>query len=492
MSPISKKPFNPSRHYKNPFHCLKKSLFNPFAGTIFCERLMGLGEKLRGAMESLRKATVFDKSAIKIVLRDLQKALITADVEVKLVLELTKKIEEEAMKEKLPAGLTRREHVLKVTYEELVELIGGAEKKFPEKPKKILLVGLFGMGKTTSAAKLAKYYMKRGMKTGVIAADTYRPAAVEQLEQLCGKAKIPFFGDKKEKQAHKVVEKALKEMKGFDLLITDSAGRSAFDKDLVKEIKEINNVLKPDEKWLVLGADIGQLARKQAEAFHDAVGVNGVVITRIDGSAKGGGALAACAESKAPVYFLGVGEKLDDLQAFDPQRYLSRIMGYGDLQSLLEKAKELSEDGELSPDEIMQGEFNLDAFYKQLKATKKMGSLSKVAEMVGLKMQVPKEMLDMTEDKLDGFKIMMDSMTKEEKTNPDVLNRSRIQRVAKGSGKKEEDVRELIKSYKQMANVFKKFRKIDEKSLQKKDGGLDMQKIGQMFGQKKKKKRHFR
>jgi len=453
---------------------------------------MGLGERLRGAMESLRKATVFDKGTIKAVLKELQKALIVADVEVKLVLEVTKKIEEEAMKEKLPKGLTRREHVVKVTYEKLVGLLGGTERKIPEKPKRILLVGLFGMGKTTTVAKLAKYYMKRGMKVGVIAADTYRPAAVEQLEQLCGKAKIPFFGDKKEKTAYKVVEKALKKMKGFDLLITDSAGRSAFDQDLVKEIKGINKALKPEEKWLVLGADVGQLARKQAEAFHKAVGVNGVVITRIDGSAKGGGALAACAESNAPVYFLGTGEKLDDLQAFDAQRYLSRIMGYGDLQALLEKAKEVSEEEELSPEEIMKGEFNLDIFYKQLKATKKMGSLGKVAEMLGMKMQVPKEMLEMTEEKLLGFGVIMDSMTKEEKLNPDVLNRSRIMRVAKGSGKKEEDVRELIKSYKQMANVFKKFRKIDEKSLQSKDGGLDMKKIGQMFGGKKKKKKHFR
>ena len=345
---------------------------------------------------------------------------------------------------------------------------------------------------TTTVAKLAKYYIKRGMKVGVIAADTYRPAATEQLEQLCSKTKIPFFGDKKEKNASKLVEKALKKMKGFDLLITDSAGRSGFDPDLVKEIKGINKEFKPEEKWLVLGADVGQLAKKQAEAFHEAVGVNGVIITRIDGSAKGGGALAACAVSKAPVYFLGTGEKLDDLQEFDAERYLSRIMGYGDLQALLEKAKEVQEDGDLTPEELMQGEFNLDTFYKQLKATKKMGSLSKVSEMLGLKMQVPKEMIDMTEEKLDGFKVIMDSMTIQEKRQPDVLNRNRILRIAKGSGKKEADVRELIKSYKQMAGMFKRFKNIDEKSLQKKDGGIDMQKLAGMFGKKKKKKFRIR
>jgi signal recognition particle subunit SRP54 len=453
---------------------------------------MALGEKLRSAMESLRKAAVFDKGTIKEATKEIQRALSASDVEVKLVLELSKSIEDAASKEKLPKGLTRREHVLKVTYEKLAELLGGTEKKAPEKPKRLLLVGLFGSGKTTTAGKLAKYYMKRGLKVGVIAADTYRPAAVEQLEQLCKKAKMPFYGDKKEKNAAKVVEKGLKEFKKTDLVICDSAGRNALDKELEKEIREIAGALKPDQRWLVLGADIGQLAKKQANAFNKAVEVNGVVITRIDGSAKGGGALAACAVSKSPVYFLGTGEKLDDLEMFDAQRYLSRIMGYGDLQALLEKAKEVTEEEELSPEELLKGEFNLDTFYKQLKATRKMGSLGKVAEMLGLKMQVPKEMLEMTEEKLDGFKVIMDSMTGEEKQNPDVLNRSRIQRIASGSGKKEADVRELIKSYKQMAGVFKKFRKLDEKALQKKGGGFDMQKLGQMFGKRKKKKRHFR
>jgi len=450
---------------------------------------MALGEKLRNAMDFLRKATVFDKDSIKEALKELQRALISADVEVNLVLQLTKKIEEEAIREKLPAGLTRREHVIKATYESLVELLGGTEAKAPEKPKKILLVGLFGSGKTTSAAKLAKFYIKRGQKVGIIAADTFRPAAIEQLQQLCEKIKAPCFAIKGEKNPAKVIEKAMQQMKGFDLIIADSAGRNAFDKGLVKEIKEINNAFKPEQKWLVLGADVGQLAKKQAVAFHDAVGVNGVVITRIDGSAKGGGALSACTVAKCPVFFIGTGEKLDDLQLFDAQRYLGRIMGYGDLQELLEKAKEaLVEEEELSPEEIMQGEFNLDIFYKQLKATRKMGSLGKVAEMLGLQMQVPKEMLEMTEEKLDGFKAIMDSMTRQEKLNPDVLNKSRMQRIAKGSGKTEADVRELVKSYKQMANVFKKFRKIDEKMLQKKGGGFDMQKLAGMFGKKKKKK----
>ncbi len=295
---------------------------------------MGLGNKLRGAMEGLRKATVLDKGAIKEAVKDIQRALISSDVEISLVLEISKKIEEEALKENIPKGLTRREHVLKVSYDELVGLLGGDAKAAPEKPKKILLVGLYGMGKTTTTAKLAKYYMKRGLNVGLICADSYRPAAFEQLQQLSSKLKVPFYGDPKEKVAHKIVENGIKELKKADLVIVDSAGRDALNDELAGEIKAINKVFKPQDKWLVIGADVGQLAKKQAIAFHDAVGVNGVIITRMDGSAKGGGSLVACNETDADVKFIGTGEKLDDLEEFDANRFLSRIMGYGDLQTL--------------------------------------------------------------------------------------------------------------------------------------------------------------
>ncbi|MDD5163788.1 MAG: signal recognition particle receptor subunit alpha [Candidatus ainarchaeum sp.] len=450
---------------------------------------MGLGEKLHNAMEMLRKATVFDRETIKEAIKEIQRALIAADVEVQLVLDLTKKIEAEAFKE-LPKGLTRREHVLKITYELLVELIGGTETKAPEKPKRILLVGLYGQGKTTTVSKLAKYYSKRGLKIGIVCADTYRPAAFEQLKQLSEKLGIAFYGNPKEKKADAVVKEALKQFSNFDLAIVDSAGRDAFNAELVSEIKAVNNVFRPDYKWLVIGADVGQLAKKQAIAFHDAVGVNGVIITRMDGSAKGGGALSACNIAKCPVVFIGTGEKAEDLEEFDAQRFLSRVMGYGDLQGLLEKAKELSEEQELSPEEILQGAFNLETFYQQLKATKKMGSIGKIAEMLGMKMQVPKEILETTEEKLDSFKIIMDSMTKQEKTNPDLLNHKRIERVSKGSGKTESQVRELLKQFKQMQKVFKKFKGLDEAKLEKmqKNGKLDFGKLLQGFGPKKKQK----
>ncbi|MEK6941752.1 MAG: signal recognition particle receptor subunit alpha [archaeon] len=449
---------------------------------------MSLGEQLRKAIERLRNSSGLDRETVKEAVKDIQRALIGSDVSVDLVLKLSKEIEDAAFVD-LPMGINRREHILKTTYDLLAELLGGSPQP-PQKPKKILLIGLFGSGKSTTCGKLAKWYAKRGLKVGLIAADTFRAAAVEQLRQVAEKANVEFFGLTAEKNAAKVVREGLKKFEQFDLIICDSAGRSALDSVLVKEIKEINSVFSPDQRWLVLGADIGQAAKKQAKAFHESVQVNGVIITKLDGSAKGGGALAACRETNSPVYFVGLGEKLDDFQEFDATRYLSRIMGYGDLAALLEKAKEIQEESGLGIEGMLGGEFNLDIFYKQLVSARKLGPLSKVAEMMGLGSQVPKEMLEVGEEKLEGFAAMMDSMTKKEKQNPELLNKSRIARIAKGSGKTQEDVRELLKNYRTTAKMFSQFKNIDEKKLEK--GG--MQGLLKKFGGlgKKKKKIKFR
>lgn len=439
-------------------------------------------------MDKLRFTSALDQEAVKEAVKEIQRALISGDVEVKLVLELSKKIENQAFGE-LPKGITRREFIIKLCYDSLAELLGGNEAKVPEKPKKILLLGLFGQGKTTHAAKLAKYYTKRGLKLGVICADSFRPAAFEQLKQLCEKVDCEFYGNSKEKNAARIVQEGMRKFEKKELVIVDSAGRSALDEELVEEIKEIQNVLKAEELWLVIGADMGQLASKQARAFHEAVGVNGIIISRMDGSAKGGGSLAACNATKAPVYFLGVGEKVDDLEAFDAQRFLSRIMGFGDLQALLEKAKEAQEEigGELSAEEMLKGEFTLKTFYEQLRAARKIGPLGKIAEMMGMSAQLPKDMLEQGEGKLDNFKVIMDSMTKTELNQPEVLSSNRIKRIALGSGKSETDVRELLRQYKQMKQMFKEFKKLGDiqnpEDLKK--GKLN--KIMQKFAQKKQK-----
>ncbi len=451
---------------------------------------MAFGEKLRNAMERIKSAAFIDKETIKEAIKDIQRALIAADVEVNLVGNLSKEIEKRAF-EKPPAGISRREFVIKATYDLLVELLGGSHKT-PKKPSRILLLGLFGQGKTTTAAKLAYWYKKRGSSVGLICADVHRPASFEQLKQLSEQAGVEFFGEKNEKNAARIVAHGLKQLKKHDLVIVDSAGRSALDKELIEEIKEVKKAFNPDQTWLVLSADIGQLAKKQANAFNEAVNVNGIILTKTDGSARGGGALAACAETRAPVYFIGTGEKLADLQEFDAQRYLSLVMGYGDLQGLLEKAKEVSEKEALSPEELLSEDFTLKMFYKQLEAAKKMGPLSKVAEMLGLKAHLPKEQLEIGQEKMDSFKVIMDSMTEQELSKPEIINRERIHRIAKGSGKSEASVRELLKQYKQTKKLFDKFKKIGKKKDLQGLNEKDIERLMKRFSPRKKKKFKFR
>lgn len=453
---------------------------------------MGFGDKLREAVEKIRRLGVLDGNSIREITKEIQRALLGADVQVALVLRVSKKIEDEAFKE-LPPGLNRREHIAKLTYDALVDLIGGSGKKDIPSPRRLMLVGLFGSGKTTTAGKLAKYYSKRGLKVATIAADTFRPAAVEQLRQVSERAGVPCFFSEGEKHAATAVKNALQKAGGsFDLLICDSAGRSALDDELSREIREIREEFQPDESWLVLGADIGQLAEKQARAFDAAVSITGVVLTRTDGSAKGGGALAACHTTSSPVYFIGTGEKMEDLEIFDANRFLSRVMGYGDLQGLLEKVSELNIEKEISAEEIFEGGFNLQMFYDQLKAARSMGPIGKVAELMGLKTQLPKEFLDTGEKKLDNFRVIMDSMTKQEKTEPDKINHARITRIAAGAGKTENDVRELLKQYKQMKKMFKDIKKIGSMDMEKMKSEAVMQKMMQKMQAKKMRKKGFK
>lgn len=456
---------------------------------------MGLGDKLRQAMERLRASVFIDRETIKEAVKEIQRALIASDVELNLVLRVSKEIEELASRQP-PEGMNQREFIIKTTYDKLIELLGGSEQAvIPENPERILMIGLFGSGKTTSIAKLSKYYQKRGKSIGVICADFSRPAAFEQLEQALNPINVPVHGKPElsgkagMEDIKKVVEAGLNAFKEKNIIICDSAGRSGLDEELRKEIKAIHESFRPRHSWLVLSADIGQAAKKQAKAFKESIGVEGILISKMDGSAKGGGALAACHETKAPVLFIGMGEKINDLEEFDAQRYLQRIMGYGDIKGLLEKVSEIKLEETLSPEELLEGEFNLLVFKKQLEATKQMGPLGKVAEMLGLKASLPSEELELSEQKMKDFEVLMKSMTKKELLNPDLLNKSRIERIARGSGKKEEDVRELIKHYKKMRKMFKKFKEIGkgmkEKDLEKMDLGKIMGKL-KGLGQRKK------
>jgi len=444
---------------------------------------MGLGENLRKAIEKLKNSSELDKAAVKEAVKEMQRALISADVEIALVLKLSREIEEEAFSD-LPGSVNRREFVIKLLHDKLAQLLGGASTP-PEKPRRILLCGLYGQGKTTSCGKVAKWYSKRGMKVGLIAADVFRWRAAEQLRTVAERAKAQFYSNEKEKNAAKVVAQGLDALKDCDLIICDSAGRSALDGELIKEMQMIDDAFRAEHKWLVIGADVGQVAKKQAQAFHEIVGVNGVVVTRMDGSAKGGGALAACASTGAKVYFLGTGEKTGDLQEFDATRYLGRVMGYGDLQALLEKAQEVTEEEGINAEELLENEFTLETFYQQMKAARKMGPLGKVLDMMGMGAQVPKEISEMGEQKLNKYGYIIDSMTSRERKDPDTLNKSRIARIARGSGTTQENVRELLKNFKKMKKVFRQFSALDTKKFE--DGkGINMQKLQKMFTKKKK------
>lgn len=418
--------------------------------------------KLRDIIKSISKSSIIDEAKVKEIIREIQRTLIMSDVSPKLVAELSKSIEKEMKKDKRKlAGVSEKERLIKTVYDKLVELLGGKETYEPRHDKhKILMVGLYGQGKTTTIGKVAKYYSKKGMKAGVICCDVDRPAAYEQIKQLAEKVPVPYYGDPREKKAEKILKEGLKKLKGLDIVIVDSAGRNALNKDLAKEIKEIHKVLKPKEVFLVIGADLGNSASKQALAFRDVIPITGVIITRMDSSGKAGGALSACAGIKVPVTFIGVGEKLGDLETFEAEGFVSRVLGFGDISGLLKKVREVIDEEDFSPEKILTEEFNLRLFYQQMKAMKKMGPLKKVMEMMGL-VNLPKEMIETSEEKLKIYQYIMDSMTKKELDSPELgklLDNSRVKRIAKGSGTKEKDVKELLKQYKMSKKMLKKLK----------------------------------
>ena len=422
-----------------------------------------LGESLKNTLSKITKSIFVDDKLINELVKDIQRALLQSDTNVQLVFDLSKKIKERA-KEKAPPGITKREQLIKIVYEELTNFLGkeAYEIKISKKPTQILLVGLFGSGKTTTAGKLAKFYKKRGYKVAVMQTDTWRPAAYDQLEQLAKAVGVDFFGIRKEKDPVVIYTAFEKRLPDYDMIIVDTAGRDALSEDLISELNQLQAAVNADERLLVISADLGQAAQKQAQAFHDSCHVSGVIITKLEGTAKGGGALSACAVTNAPITFIGVGEKIDDLEVFYPQRFVGRLIGLGDLESLLEKAKEVISEEEAKDiqEKFLKGEFNLVDLYEQMKAMKKMGSFQKIMQMIpGMgQMKLPKEMLEVQEGKLEKWKYAMDSMTKEELEDPELISAERIDWIAAGSGTKIGEVRELLKQYRQGKKMMKMFK----------------------------------
>lgn len=424
-----------------------------------------LSTSLTDAIKKLFKAGVVDEAAVKELVRDIQRALLQADVNVQLVLQISKNIEERALKEKVPPGVSRREHVIKVVYEELTKFVGDkpvALRVEPGKRKVIMLVGIQGSGKTTHAAKLARYFQKRGIKVGLIAADTFRPGAYAQLQQLAARINVPIFGDAKAKDPVKVAKEGFKEFQDRDLIIVDTAGRHKEEKDLIKEMKDIEKGIHPDEIIMVIDGTIGQQALLQAKTFHEASPIGAIIVTKLDGSSRGGGALSAVAATGAPIKFIGTGEKIEDIESFIPSRFVGRLLGMGDLETLLEKVH----DAEIKvppkkAKEIMSGNFTLTDMYEQFAAVKNMGPFSKVMKMLpGMSgSNIPDDMLNTAEGRLDTWQVIIQSMTPEEKENPKLLNSSRAKRIAHGSGTTEKEVKELIKQYFMMKKMLKMFKR---------------------------------
>ena len=432
-----------------------------------------LGESLKGTLSKIANALFVDERLVNELVKDIQRALIQSDVNVKLVFELSKQIKERALQQEPPAGIAKKEWLIKIVYEELVRFLGEEEGKLEVEKKKpfiIMLVGLFGNGKTTTAGKLAKYFQKRSLKVALLSTDTWRPAAFTQLQQLGAQINTPVFGDIKQKDAVKIYGKFESELKKYDLVIIDTAGRDALSKELIEELNRLAKKIKADERLLVISADLGQTAENQAKTLHETCNVSGVIITKMDGTAKGGGALAACAVTGAKVMFIGVGEKIDDFEQFKPKNFVGRLLGMGDIEALLEKAKEAmsEEDAKDLSKKLLKGEFSLLDLYEQMQAMRKMGPISKLVEMIpGMgQIKLPKEALQVQEEKLKKWKYVMDSMRKEELEEPDkVLDASRMERIAKGAGTSTGEVRDLLKQYKMGKKMIKMVK--GEKGMEK-------------------------
>ncbi|MHC3128540.1 MAG: signal recognition particle protein [Candidatus Bathyarchaeota archaeon] len=423
-----------------------------------------LGSSLNDALKKIFRAPVMDEKTVKELVRDIQRALLQADVNVKLVLEVSKRIEERALKEKVPPGVSRREHVVKVVYEELTRFLGekpASIKIEPGKRKILMLVGIQGSGKTTASGKLAKYFQKRGLKTALVCTDTYRPGAYDQLKQLAGRINIPVYGEPKEKNAVKIALRGLKQFKDYDLVIVDTAGRHKEEKSLIAEMKRLEKAIKPDEAILVIDGTIGQQAAVQARALHEATPIGSILVSKLDGSARGGGALSAVAAIGAPIKFISAGEKLGDIEPFIPSRFVGRLLGMGDLQSLVEKVR----DAEVKVPEkkvraFLSGKFTLMDMYEQFESMKKMGPLKHLLKMIpGMSYNIPEEQMNMAEDALKKWRVIIQSMTPKEREKPKILSSSRIRRVARGSGTTEKEVKELIKQYNNMRKMMKSFRR---------------------------------
>jgi len=406
-----------------------------------------------------------DEAAVKELVRDLQRALLQADVNVDLVLQLSSKIQKRAIEETLPPGVSRREHVIKVLYEELTRFLGEEPSGTSIQTGKtlvIMLVGIQGSGKTTSAVKIAKYYQKRGLKTGLICVDTFRPGAFEQMKQLADRMGVPVYGESKEKVPWNIAARGLEHFRNerYDIAIVDTAGRHRKETELMKEMRELGEAIRPDEIVLTIDGTIGQQAMAQAKAFAEATSIGSILVTKLDGSARGGGALSAVAATGAKIKFIGSGEKVEDLEEFVPSAFVGRLLGMGDIKALVEKVEEAETKASKEKAQVfLDGRFSLKDMFEQMETLRKMGPLKKVFRMLPGSFNIPDDALDTAEQKLDAWRVIIQSMTQNEVQEPAVIDSSRARRIARGSGRSEKEVKELVSQYSNMKKMMKMMRR---------------------------------
>ena len=436
----------------------------------------GLSSKLQDITRKLRGKARITESDLKEMLREVKLALLEADVNYKIVKDFISSVQEKALGQDVLKSLTPGQQVIKIVKDELVELLGGEESKIsftPNPPTIIMLVGLQGSGKTTTAGKLANLLRKQGKKPLLVACDVYRPAAIKQLQVVGKQLDIPVYANETSKDVVHIAKQAMNVAisKLNDVVILDTAGRLHIDEELMQELKNLKQNVKPHEILLVVDSMTGQDAVNVAQSFNENLGIDGVVLTKLDGDTRGGAALSVKKVTGRPIKFAATGEKLSDIEIFHPDRMASRILGMGDVLSIIEKAEESFdlEQAEKIEKQLRKKEFDLDDYLTQLKQVKKMGSFSSLLKM----MPGMANIKDLKVDDKEFVRIeaMICSMTKEERKNPRILNASRRIRIAKGSGTTVQQINQFMKSFEMTQKMMKKMQ--DGKNLKKMMKGIN-------------------
>ena len=413
--------------------------------------LEGLKQRIMGSIGLLKGKRTIDEETVKELSKSLRRALLEADFNVRQSKELTERIERRMMEEEPLPGVRLETHAMNMIYTELVRILGPPRNIRPHN-ETVLMVGLYGQGKTTTTAKLADWWRrKHGVKVAVIEADVHRPGAFQQLKQLLEGTNVEVYGEPEETDAKKIVRNGLKKFNAADVIIIDTAGRDSLDESLKEELIEISNIANATEKFLVIDAQVGQAAGPVAQTFHDLVGVTGTIVTKLDGTARGGGALSAVSTTGAPIVFVGEGERINDLEKFESDRFISRLLGMGDIKGLIDLAPEDMDEQEAMrlTQRLMSGRFTLTDMYAQMEMTSKIGTMDKLIShlpdsMFGGMSNMSRSQKQQMQNNLDQYKVIMDSMTQNEKDEPVLLKSSRIKRIARGSGVDEKSVKDLL------------------------------------------------